>query len=196
MTRTNGIRSRAPQLPCQCQRTTHILNVSAQHTSSSLSHHCMAPPPKRSRVVSSLDAPSPSLFSGQLRTTCTNNNARRLAQAHTVTLRSTRNRDNRQHQKSAHTTVQQSTELLDKDWEDVNEEDEDDNNVKLQEEGNSEVPDSPDKRPPVRLTHVYQNKFSYNHLRSLDPVKTGCLIVENISMRCTVTMAWECLTSH
>lgn len=129
---------------------------------------------KRSRVVTSSDIPEPSPSSTLFRTTCTNNNARRLAQAHAVTLRSSRNRDrNRQTQLSLHTAFQTNTELSDNESQQLDGDDDDHADAQqfdggsidlqadgAQEDSNSDVLDGP-KRPAVNFLPEYIEKNTH-----------------------------------
>lgn len=179
----------------------HILSFNLAHIRSLIrilpTDHQMA---KRSRIVSTLDTPSSSPSPDILTTTSTNHNARRLAQAHTVTLRSNRSRrTNRQTQQALHTAVEQDTAVLsDNDSSQHLNDDHDhlDVAVDSQVESDDDVPDIP-KRPAVRsLTMFGIKKNSSTPLHSLDHVKNGYLIVESISTRCSVTTAWERPTSY
>lgn len=114
---------------------------------------------KRSRIVNSLDTLQPSLAT--LPPTCTDVIARRLAQAHTVTLRSSTNQQsdrptNRQTQRFLHTEVEQDTTLL----LDSGSQHSDDNakdiemDTHSQVESDDDVPDIP-KRPAVSSCNVF-----------------------------------------
>lgn len=162
----------------------------------------MPPPPKRSRIVNSLDTPSPTPSFSLFRKISTNNNVRRLTQSHTMTLRSSRNSRYTSRQtegQAVHTVVQKNVELPDDDshYSDV------DNTIPIQTEADSQeahngaVPDVAGKRPTVHFfTLNVETSDSPNYLHRPDPAKIGYLIAANIWMRCFVTMAWERQTEH
>ena len=152
-------------------------------------------PAKKSRVVYSEPDPSPSAASSEAVTvSCTNNNARRLQLAHSVTIRLQKNRRIRRQGQSAHKVLHAShptnTEIEDIEMGSVEPDNNNDGGALdaqgPQTDGASDAP----KRPVVRVSSKVLRQVSNPIFFRQGLVKIGCLIARYILTSSTVKTPW------